>query len=139
MDGAVFPPCYLPGPNHGGSNEDNGDLLQKDPYMYCYTYSSQPCSRPPLTHVSAGDSWTPPGQVWVNLLWGHRSFLLGPGVHQVLFVPSKSLFPKSCVSSGSSMMGLIATSSKRVYAISKCATPYPSLLYQATSPEAVHH
>ena len=78
-------------------------------------------------------------QVWVSLLWGHFSFLLGPVVHKVLFVPSKSLFPKSCVSSGSSMMGLIATSSKRVYAISKCATPYPSLLYQATSPEAVHH
>ena len=26
-------------------------------------------------------------------LWGHCSFLLGPGVHKVLFVPSKSLFP----------------------------------------------
>ena len=32
-------------------------------------------------------------QVWVGLLWGHCSFLLGPGVHKVLFVPSKSLFP----------------------------------------------
>ena len=28
------------------------------------------------------------GQVWVNLLWGHCSFLLGPGVHKVLFVPN---------------------------------------------------
>ena len=35
-------------------------------------------------------------QVWVSLLWGHCSFLLAPGVHKVLFVPSKSLFPKSC-------------------------------------------
>ena len=34
---------------------------------------------------------------------------LGPGVHKVLFVPSKSLFPQSCVSSGSSMLGLMAT------------------------------
>ena len=33
------------------------------------------------------------GQVWVSLLWGHCSFLLGPGVHKVLFVPCKSLFP----------------------------------------------
>ena len=33
------------------------------------------------------------GQVWVSLLWGHCSFLLGPGAHKVLFVPSKSLFP----------------------------------------------
>ena len=32
-------------------------------------------------------------QVWVSLLWGHCSFLLGPGVHKVLCMPSKSLFP----------------------------------------------
>ena len=31
--------------------------------------------------------------VWVSLLWGHCSFLLGPGAHKVLFEPSKSLFP----------------------------------------------
>ena len=48
-------------------------------------------------------------QVWVSLC----SFLLGPGAHKVLFVSSKSLFPQSCVSSGSSMVGLIAPSSKR--------------------------
>ena len=50
-------------------------------------------------------------------LWGHCSFLLGPGVHKVLFVPSKSLFSQSGVSSGSSMVGLVTTSSKRAYAI----------------------
>ena len=33
------------------------------------------------------------GQVWVSPLWGHCFFLLGPAVHEVLFVPSKSLFP----------------------------------------------
>ena len=38
-------------------------------------------------------------QGWVSLLWGHCSFLLGPGAHKVLFVLSKSLFPQSCVSS----------------------------------------
>ena len=32
-------------------------------------------------------------QVWLSLMRGHCSFLLGPGVHKVLFVPSKSLFP----------------------------------------------
>ena len=31
-------------------------------------------------------------QVWVSLLWGHCSFLLGPGA-QGSVVPSKSLFP----------------------------------------------
>ena len=35
-------------------------------------------------------------QVWVSLLWGHCSFLLGLGAHKVLFVPSKSLFPVLC-------------------------------------------
>ena len=40
----------------------------------------------------------------------------GPGAHKVLFVPSKSLFPQSCVSSASSMVGLMVTFSKRVYA-----------------------
>ena len=39
------------------------------------------------------------GQVWVSLLYGHCLFLLGPGAHNVLFVPSQSLFPQSCVSS----------------------------------------
>ena len=42
-------------------------------------------------------------------------------VHKALFVPSKSLFPQSCVSSGSSVVGLMATSSKRVYAIPRSA------------------
>ena len=52
-------------------------------------------------------------QVWVSLFWGHCSLLLGPGVHKVLFVPSKILFPPSCISSGGSMVGLMATSSKQ--------------------------
>ena len=72
------------------------------------------------------------GQVWVSLLWGHCSFLLGPSAHKVLFMPSKSLFPESCVSSGSSMVGLMATSSKRAYAIPKSASP------RACVPAAVH-
>ena len=71
-------------------------------------------------------------QVWVRLLWGHCSFLLGPGAHKILFVPSKSLFPQSCVSSGSSMVASIATSSKRAYTIPKSAAP------RAPAPVAGH-
>ena len=70
--------------------------------------------------------WRPldiPGEVWVSLLWGHCSFFLGSGMHKVLFVPFKNLFPQSCVSSGSSMVGLMLTSSKRAYAIPKSAGP----------------
>ena len=63
------------------------------------------------------------GHVWISFLWGHCSFLLGPGEHKILFVPSKSLFPQPCVSSGSSMAGLMATSSKRAYAIPRSAAP----------------
>ena len=63
------------------------------------------------------------GQVWVSLLWGHCPFLLGPGVHKVLFVPSKRLFPQPCASSGSFMMGLLVTSSERAYAIPSSAAP----------------
>ena len=44
-------------------------------------------------------------QIWASLMRGPCSFLLGPGAHKVLFVPSKSLFPQSCVSSGGSMVG----------------------------------
>ena len=72
------------------------------------------------------------GEVWVSFLWDHCSFFLGPGVHKLLFLPSKSLFPQSYISSGGSMLGLMATSSKRVFAIPKSSTP------KAPDPAAVH-
>ena len=56
---------------------------------------------------------------------------LGPGAHKVLFVSSKSLFPQCCVSSGSSVVGLMATSSTRAYAVPKSAAP------RAPAPAAV--
>ena len=71
-------------------------------------------------------------QVWVSLLRGNCSFLLGLDAHKVLFVPSKSLFPQSYVSSGSSMVGLMVTSSKRAYAIPRSAVP------RAPAPAAGH-
>ena len=63
-------------------------------------------------------------QGWVSLLYVHYSFLLGPGVHKVLFVPSKGLFPQSYVSSdgsigGINLVGLMVTSSKRAYEIGR--------------------
>ena len=38
-------------------------------------------------------------QVWLSPLWGRCSFLLGPGAHEVFFVPFNSLFPQACASS----------------------------------------
>ena len=72
------------------------------------------------------------GQVWISLLWSHYSFLLGPGVHKVLFVPSKSLFLQSYVSSGGSIVEPMATSSKRAYSIPRSTAP------KAPAPAAVH-
>ena len=62
MGGALSLPAIFLGPNYGGGNEDNGDLLQKIPCMNCYTQWSQPCSSPPPTHTSTGDSWPLPGK-----------------------------------------------------------------------------
>ena len=73
------------------------------------------------------------GQVWVGLLWGHCSFLLGLSVHKVLFVPSKSLSPQSCVSSGGSTVGLMLTSSKRACATPGQLHPEPLPLPQSTA------
>ena len=90
--------------NYGESNGSNGDLFQK-------TYAStmwlpgllksvpltlQHVTVEPCFHQRLLDTHR---QLWLHLLWGHCSFLLGPGVHKILFVPSKSLFPQSCVSS----------------------------------------
>ena len=69
------------------------------------------------------------GQLLVSLWWGHCSLFLGPGTNKVLFVPSKSLFPHSCVSSGSSVVGLMATSSKRAYATPRSMLKEISLEY----------
>ena len=79
-----------------------------------------------------------PRQVWVSPLWGHCSFLLGPGTHKVLFVPSKILFPQSCVSSGGSVVGLMATSSKRAYVIPRSLHQEPLPLKQATADLCLH-
>ena len=49
-------------PNYGGGNEDNGDLLQKGLGMHCRTQCPRPCTRPLLSHASAGDSWTLTGK-----------------------------------------------------------------------------
>ena len=50
-------------------------------------------------------------QVWVSLLWGYCSFLLGPGAQGSVCALQESIF-QSCVSSDSSVVGLMATSSK---------------------------
>ena len=134
FEGWAFVPSLLfdPRPNYGRGNEDNGDLLQKVPYKHCYTQGPQPCSRPLPTDASARDSWTlmpKSGSVSCGLT-APFSWVL---VHtRILFVPSKNLLPQSYLSSGSSMVGLMVTSSKRTYAISRSTAP------RAPATAAVH-
>ena len=92
MGGPMFHPYYLVGPNYSGGNEDNDDLLPKVPCMAAhsvpltlYQATAYPCLRWRLLDI--------PWQVWASLLWGHYSFLLGPGALKILFVLSKYLFP----------------------------------------------
>ena len=78
-------------PNYGRGNEGNSDHLQKVPVPLTLQQATvDPCLHGLL------DTYR---QAWISLLWGQCSFLLGPGVHKVLFVPCKSLFPQSCESS----------------------------------------
>ena len=84
------------------------------------------CQRPLDTHR----------RVWVSLLQGLCSFLPDPGTHKVLFVPSKSLFSQSSVSSGSSMVGLMAISSKRACLCYCTLSPHPCGRPLLTCPSA---
>ena len=117
--------------NCGGGNEDNGDLLQK---AHACTATLAPpalqqATADPCLHWRLLDTH---GRVWVSVLWGHFFFLLGPGAHEVLFVTSMHLFPQSCVSSGGSVVGLMATSSKKTYGALWSTTP------RAFAPAAVY-
>ena len=114
--------------NYGAGNED----LQKV-CMHALLHSVSPTLQQATTDPHLRQRLLDThGQVWVNLLWGHCSFLLHPGARKILFVPSQSLFPQFCVSSGGSILGLMAISSKEAYAIPRSTAP------RALAPAAVH-
>ena len=84
MGGAVFPPCSLAwGQTMVGITGSNGDLLPKDLCQHIVSPRTVVFSAPDPT---AGHCQpTPPQrlldthrQVWLSLLWGHCSSLLGP-------------------------------------------------------------
>ena len=78
------------------------------------------------------------GQVWVSLLLG--SLLLSPGswCTQGFVCALKESVSQSCVSSGSSMVGLMTTSSKRAYAIPRSAVPRAPSLQQCIADPYLH-
>ena len=70
---------FTRGRNYGGGNEDNGDLLQKGPrhaLLHSVPPALQQATADPRLHWRCLDTHR---QAWVSLLWGHCSFLLGPG------------------------------------------------------------
>ena len=95
-------------------------------HAYTAALNAPACSKPRPTPLpqTPGHSQASLGQSLVG------SLLLSPGswCAHALFVPSKHLFAQSCVSSGSSMMGLLVTSSKRPYAIPRSAAPRAAAL-----------
>ena len=78
-------------------------------------------------------------QVWLSLLWGHCSFLLGPGAHKLLFVPSKSLFPQSCGSSHLTGLQSQIVGSYRILCLISwgITNHFPSQLHHFTDPPAM--
>ena len=72
------------------------------------------------------------GQIWVSFLWGHCSFLLGPGRHKVVCTLQESVSPVLC-KFWPLYGGVNGTSSKRAYAIPRSTAP------RALAPTAVHY
>ena len=120
MELCSLPAIYL-GPNYGGGNEENGDLSPKIPGRHCYSLCSQPCSRPPLAHAFGRDFQTPTGKSPVG------SLFLAPESWCTRFCCAlQESISLSYVSSGSSVVGLMVTSSKRTYAIPIPRAPVPA-------------
>ena len=119
-------------PNYDGGNEDNGDLLQNVPFMHCYTQCPQPCSRPQQTDASARDSWTlraSLGQVSCGVTALLSWVLVYTGFVCAL---QESVSPVLC-KFWQLYDGLMATSSKRAYAIPRSTAP------RAPAHTAVHY
>ena len=70
-------------PNYSEGNEDNGDLLQQA-LLHSVPPTLQQATSIPRLHWRLLDTH---GQVWLSLLWGHCSFLPGPGAKKVLLFP----------------------------------------------------
>ena len=132
MLGAVFPPFHLTW----------GQTMVEVMKIMVISFKRS------LAHTSALSAPKPAaGHLWPTPLPktpGHSQSSLGQSLvgslflssgswwARSLFVPSKSLFPQSCVSFCGSMVGLMMTSSKRAYTIARYATP------RAPAPAAVH-
>ena len=83
MGGAVFPPCYLTWDQtmvEVMKIMSNSFKRSQHALLHSVPPALQPATANPCLHWRLLDTHR---QVWVNLLWGHCSFLLGPGAHKV--------------------------------------------------------
>ena len=129
MDVSVFPPCCLT----WGQTMVEVTKIMVTSFKRSHAHTSvlsasDPeaghCQSTPLLEIP-GHTWACLGQVLVG------SLLLSPGSWCTQgVVCALQEFPQSCVSSGGSMVGLMATSSKRAYAIPRSAA--------SRAPEAGH-
>ena len=97
--------------NYSGGNDDNDELPKRSHESTATVHAPtlQQATTKPYLHQRHGHAQA-------RLLWGHCAFLLDlGGQSSVCALPE--LFPQSHVSSGSSMVGLKVTSSKRTYAL----------------------
>ena len=118
----MFPPCYL---TWGQSMVEVVKIMvhpSKGPMQALLHSVPLALQQAMLTHASAGDSWTltaKSGSVSCGVT-APFSWVL---VHTTFCLCLQESVSQSCVSSGGSMVGLMATSSKRAYATPRSAAP----------------
>ena len=76
-------------------------------------------------------------QIWVSLLWGHCSFLLGPSGQASVCALQESI-SQSCVSFGSSVVVLMATSPRGLMSYPSLQHPEPLSQWQSTADPHLH-
>ena len=131
VDGWGCVPSLLFGmrPNYGRGNEGNGDLLQKD--LCTVVFSALD---PAAGHHRPTPPLETPGHSQESLGQSVGSLLLSPGSWgtQGSVCALQETISQSCVSSGSSVVGLMVTTFKRAYATPRSAAS------RAPAPAAGH-
>ena len=121
MGEATFPPCCL---TWGQTMVEVMKIMappSKGPLQPFCTQWPQPCSRPLLTHASAGDSWTLMGKSGSVSSGVTAPFSWVRCTQSSVCALQESVSP-DCVSSDSNMVGLCHTQVC-------CIQPYPRLLH----------
>ena len=126
MSRVVFPPCYLTW------GQTIVEVMKTMATSFKRSHARpQPCSRPLLTHTSSRDAWTLIGKSG-SVSCGVTAPFSWVLVHTRFCLCLPRVCFQSCVNSGSSMVELMATSSKRAYAVPRSTAP------RVPAPAAVH-